>query len=255
VWATKWYHEHMEIRHGHGFGMNVEWAVDTTPLFEIIYPENRIVVDYDFEGLVLLGMVNIEKGFEWDYNSVLDAAMFNNFRITEKLEGLPLSLLKEMNVENEEGYVLTYFNRDAPPLKIKIKMANYVFLHKIVTGMNARSVWELLSTGKDIDAFKNTPEPFQKWLKCWVKELTKQYNAIWDIVQETFSRRPNSDIDPELFKQYREFRKWFALFVRNEPKKYHSALFALIDNQDVSPVIWKMIKPRGDDQSFRTEGE
>ena len=33
-------------------------------------------------------------------------------------------------------------------VKVKVKMADYLRLHKIITGMNARSVWELLSSGK-----------------------------------------------------------------------------------------------------------
>jgi RNA ligase len=252
LWATKWYHEHMKIRHGHGYGMKVEWAIDTTPLFEIIYPENRIVVRYDFEGLVLLGMVDIGQGFEWDYNSVLDAAMFNNFRITERLNK-PLEQLKEANIENEEGYVLTYFNRNAPPLKIKIKMADYVRLHKIVTGMNARSVWELLSTGKDFENLSEMPEPFQKWMNSWVDKLVTEYNQIFHQAYELYKQCPTVDTEVE---PYRDYRKRFALWVQKEaPKQYHSLLFAMLDNQDPSPVIWKMIKPRGDDQTFRTESE
>ena len=39
----------------------------TTPLFEIIYPENRIVVKYDFEGLVMIGIVDIQTGYERNY--------------------------------------------------------------------------------------------------------------------------------------------------------------------------------------------
>jgi RNA ligase len=35
-----------------------------TYLFEIIYPENRIVCSYDFEDLILLGMIHTETGDE-----------------------------------------------------------------------------------------------------------------------------------------------------------------------------------------------
>ena len=37
---------------------------DYTYLFEIIFKENRIVVNYDFEDVVLLGMVNTKTGYE-----------------------------------------------------------------------------------------------------------------------------------------------------------------------------------------------
>ena len=39
-------------------------AKDYTYLFEIIYPENRIVCNYDFEDLILLGMIHTKTGDE-----------------------------------------------------------------------------------------------------------------------------------------------------------------------------------------------
>jgi len=38
-------------------------------LFEIIYKENRIVCDYDFEDVVLLGIINTKTGSEVNLHS------------------------------------------------------------------------------------------------------------------------------------------------------------------------------------------
>ena len=250
-WATKWYHEHRKILHGDGFGGTVEWPINSTPLFEIIYDENRIVVQYDFEGLVLLGIVDNEKGFEWDYKSVLDTGKFNNYRVVARRINVPVSELKNENVQNEEGYVLTYFKKDEPPLKVKVKMADYVRLHKILTGMNARSVWERMSSGEGVDHFSSAPEHFKKWLFAWRDYLTTKYNRIYGDANAAL----NFEIPRLRQPDERERRKVFAMYVQDQPEELRGVLFALYDEKDPAPIIWKQIKPRGDDRTFRTEGE
>jgi RNA ligase len=251
IWATKYYHEYKKIRKGDGYGGNVEWPIESTPLFEIIYNENRIVVQYDFEGLVLLGIVDNEKGFEWDYKSVLKVGEFNNYQVVQQKTGASIHQLKSENVENEEGFVLTYFKQDGPPLKVKIKMEDYVRLHKIVTGMNARSVWERLSSGEGVDSLDSMPEHFKKWLFQWRDKLVLKYENIWQRAVDAFMMRPTRYSNLE----DREYRKQYAQYVITLPEDLRSVMFALIDDKDPSPLIWKQIKPRGDDQSFRTEGE
>lgn len=54
AWATKWFNKYAEYS---------AFDFEYTYLFEILASWNRIVVDYDWEGLVLLGRVNIEYGF------------------------------------------------------------------------------------------------------------------------------------------------------------------------------------------------
>jgi hypothetical protein len=252
LWATNWYLKHRKIQHGDGYGMNIDWPIETTTLFEIIYPENRIVVKYDFEGLVVLGMVDNEKGFEWDYKSVASHAEFNNFLMAEKLDDIALAQLKEANIENEEGYVLTYLKRDAPPLKVKVKMADYLRLHKIVTGMNARSVWELLSSGQGIGGFEHTPEHFQKWLNSWSNKLNQEFQDILVTAQDIWTHRPDR-LELENEKMYRAA---FARYVISHNMRFiNGVLFAMFDGKDTAPIIWKSIKPRGDETTFRTEGE
>ena len=252
LWATDWYMKHRKIQHGDGYGGTVEWPIETTTLFEIIYPENRIVVKYDFEGLVVLGMVDIEKGFEWAYEDFSFHAQFNQFRVTKKIDGVSLMKLKEANIENEEGYVLTYLKRDAPPLKVKVKMADYLRLHKIVTGMNARSVWELLSSDTNMSQFEHTPEHFKKWYFFWRDKLLQEYDdVLFDAVRFWRNRPKRSAEDTD-----RSYRAVFAQYVRTfAPEPLRGVLFAMLDNKNIDPIVWKIVKPRGDDATFRTEGE
>ena len=156
------------------------WPDGYTPLFEIIYPENRIVVSYDFAEPVLIGMVYNETGFEMPYFVLQHIAASNGIRIVENINGAKLEELKNTNVENEEGYVLTYAGKSLKdPLKVKVKMADYVRLHRIITGMNPRSVWEMLNTGSyDPMKFEDCPKEFKIWLDLWVKKLYDEFRNI-----------------------------------------------------------------------------
>ena len=245
LWATEWFKD----RVGFPYSLKIE-IEHFTFLFEIIYKNNRIVVDYDWEGLVHIGTVHKQSGKELSpkyHKNVFEANECFPIKTAREIN-LSLKEVLCINTPNEEGFVVSY-----PGLKVKIKMADYVRLHKIVTGMNARSVWELLSTGKDFTQFESMPEQFQRWLKCWVKDLNSQHDNIFTTCQDFYKQCPSIDTEIE---PYRDYRKRFALWVQSEtPKEFHSVMFAMLDNQDPSSVIWKMIKPRGDDQTFRTEGE
>ena len=66
-----------------------------TYLFEIIYKENRIVVDYDYEDLVLLGIVDNADGYEFDmFNAnlqgitIADLHEAMGFRVVKKYDGI-----------------------------------------------------------------------------------------------------------------------------------------------------------------------
>jgi len=229
------------------------WPEGYTPLFEIVYSENRIVVKYDFNGLVMIGMVNNETGAEARMPA-LQKIVGDVFKVTSFTESRSISELKNENIENEEGYVVTYHGPVKEPLKIKIKMADYLRLHKIVTGMNARSVWELLSTGKGLDHLINMPEHFTRWLEQWNRKLTIEFYALYTAVESIYINRPMYEGgDKSYFRKYRA--ECAAYFFRQGRDDLKSAFFAMIDGKDPALAIWGMIEPRGDDRSFREDGE
>ncbi len=88
---------------------------DYTYLFEIIYDDNRIVVKYDYEDLVLLGMINTETGYEVDlYGDGVDVRfknMVNNlgFKVVKKYDGIrDYTELKDKVEQNAEGFVVRF---------------------------------------------------------------------------------------------------------------------------------------------------
>lgn len=107
-------------------------------LFEIIYPGNRIVCDYgDTDDLVLLAALSTETGGVrlpegWPGPS---AEQHPYRTLREALEAEPRP--------NAEGFVVTMFIPDGREERVKIKQDDYVALHRILTGTNARNVWEV----------------------------------------------------------------------------------------------------------------
>lgn len=234
LWATKWYREHTVYR-AEELGRQMRWPTGYTPLFEIIYPENRIVCSYSFEGLVLIGLVNNATGEEIPYHHVRFWANFNGIRCADVYTNIP----GNDNTENREGYVLTWFD---PYIKVKVKFEDYVRLHRIITGFSVKSVWEMLSQGKveEVNALASDttlPTEFRNWIGQVEGDLFDSYALIEKAAIAVYQRHGDG-----LFGS----RKDFAHYVfqqRYEHMGTPSVVFAMLDGQDYAPIIWKMLRP------------
>lgn len=102
-------------------------------LVEIVYPSNRIVVDYEgLDDLVYLASIRISDGGvePWFWPGPIVEEMGYD-SLAHALSAVPRP--------NREGLVV-YFPDSGE--RVKLKQADYVALHRILTGTNARSVWE-----------------------------------------------------------------------------------------------------------------
>lgn len=240
-WATNWLRKHYAQDDYYFWAHRAEHP-DCTMVFEIIYSENRIVVDYDFEGMIALGLVEIATGLERPRNELEAVAHRNGFKVVPKFDKSLAECAAE-DVPNEEGYVLTYSNG----VKVKVKFAEYVRLHRILTGLNPKTVWEMLSLGQHdaIDkllADPKMPVAFVTWLREVATELMVQYVQLERVAQSVFDARPASEV-----------RKDQALYFKQTPHLC-SVLFAMLDGKDYAPIIWDRIKPKVT-KTFKKDGE
>lgn len=247
---------------------------EATPNFEIIYAENRIVVDYDYEDCVLLGLVALHSGKELDRADVKEFADFNNFNLVKRHHKSLAECVSE-NIGNAEGYVLTY----STGLKVKVKFEDYCRLHRILTGLNPRSVWEMLvppsmlvqqskeqvnpedvvaeARAATVDSIQNDPKmpaDFLMWFNGWVGQLRGKYTELEKRAEEIFRDRKfqnwANEPSPEAMRMA---RKAHAEYFKRTPELC-GILFAMLDGKAYDDVIWKMIKPRGD-APFKKDGE
>ena len=208
---------------------------DATYMFELIVKWNRIVVDYgDREELVLLG-VNAPT-YECNYDALSAVADALGCDVAKKYDGISdYSTLKGMISDNSEGFVIRFSNGD----RMKIKGEEYLRLHKIMTEVSTKSVWEVLSTGGSMDSIlTDVPDEFYNKIKEYENELMEQFNILKKEYEWIFNKTRNV-----YFKVYdKEFNRGeFAELAKMY--KHPSILFALLDGKDISPIIWKIVKP------------
>jgi T4 RnlA family RNA ligase len=195
-----------------------------TYLFEIIYPENRIVVNYNnFEELVVLGVIETNTGKECNYDEMAN----EGFVLVKKYNGIKdYSTLKSMIGNDAEGFVIRFSNGD----RMKIKGEEYLRLHKIMTEVSTKSVWEVLSNGDNMEGLlKDVPDEFYDKIKEYETELRTNYNKIETICINRFNELKHLQK-----KEYAEEVKWH---------KYSSVLFSMYNGKPIPPTIWKLIKP------------
>jgi RNA ligase len=209
-----------------------------TYLFELIFPQNRIVVDYgNQERMVLLGIIKTESGEEVPYDDIF----FEGWDVVEKYDGVKdYTTLKNMVKNNHEGFVVRFSNGD----RMKVKGEEYIRLHKIMTNISTTSVWEVLSNGGKIEDFLNdVPDEFYVKIKNYVGELKYSFYQISEYCgkqHDGFRYGKYNDRYPEPTK------KEFAEFVNKNvnPPELRAVMFKMWDKKPYEPVIWKLIKPK-----------
>jgi RNA ligase len=250
-WATKWYNEHYHPSDS-GLYTDPDWPEGYTPLFEIIYKENRIVVSYEYEGLVLLGLVNIKTGFELSSEETSTWGNRNGLRVATEYQEFTLEKCKSFAESNREGFVLQYWNSKAPiPLRIKIKTEEYVRLHKVITGLNPKGIWEHLMSGYDPEALWRPAihnKQFVEWCTGWITTFQRMYDKTESEAISAFGRVAifsTSQLTRTTPKpDERATRKVWAMAIQQEPANLHPILFACLSGGDWKVQIWKQFEPK-----------
>ena len=223
-----------------------------TLVFEGLHRDLRIVIDYkERQELVLLAVIDNETGQEYSTESLESVATklgFNtplNFQLT--LEQARAASLGDGKCD-EEGYVLTWYRDGVPPFRLKMKFIEYLRLHRIVTGVSPKRIWEVLATeqSSELQEYLNHSTPwFAAFAKKWVKAMQAEYDRLHGEAHTRFQcaqimlkddSQRNWDTPHSIRKAYAE------RFTTPENKQYSSILFAMLDGKQIAPVIWKMVR-------------
>ena len=198
-----------------------------TYLFEIIYPENRIVCNYgEKEDLILLTIINNETGIEY----IEDIG----FPVVKRFDGIKdIAQLKALEEENKEGFVIRFSNG----FRVKVKFDEYVRLHRIITGVSNVTVWEYLMEERPFDELlEKVPDEFYDWLTNTKKGLIDKFNEIYSV----------------FIDDYAEIKKDIA--VKAYTKRYPHLIFQMFrqDEEKARQIIWKSIRPKFS-KAFKTD--
>jgi len=218
---------------------DVDFGNRATYLFEIVYPENRIVIDYnDLDDLILLGSVGMDTGTSLGPEIAKKVINWQG-PVTETFN---YSTWAEALAAPErprcEGIVIRSLEHD---IRVKLKQDDYVALHKIVTGLNARVVWSYIKDAKPLqELLEPLPDEFRPWVEDVARRLELEHVSRLSLLDSGWR-----GIKKNLDEDYS--RKEFAEFVFKHPwtKENSWAMFALEDGKDISTKMWDILKPEG----------
>jgi RNA ligase len=205
-----------------------------TYLFEIIYPENRIVVDYgDMEDLILLAVIDTETGADCVELPGI------GFPVVKKYDGVDqFDELMALNEQGREGFVVRFRSR----LRVKIKFEQYKIIHRLVTWGGPKEIWQMLREGQAPSKWiGDTPDEFFAWIKETESYLVKAYKTIEEACKTEINLIRTQLADAP--------RKDYAERIRQGV--YPSVLFAMLDDKPYADPIWKLIQPNSAGKPFR----
>lgn len=208
-----------------------------TYLFEIIDPDNRIILDYgDRRDLFLIDVVPNDGRLSLTYDQLTGIAGAIGCPIVprnalESASDATFRKLVNRPARNSEGLVVRFDDG----LRVKVKYEEYLRLHESLASVNARSIWEFLKDGKGMEGLlADVPDEFYPWVRSIAGELEAAFGKTRAEAQSIF--------DGARLRLGEASRKEYAAeFARHG--RLASILFGMLDGKDPSSIIWTMIRP------------
>lgn len=176
IWATA------KLRKAIATGLVLE--ENYTYLMELIYPTNRIVINYgDVEWMIYLdsydlrsyerlGLVGYAPFKEYadltgDYSTFGTVATY----LKNDLQNMDV-FLKDESFKNKEGVVVIFSDGS----RLKFKTEEYCLLHRVKFGLTPLAVWETMVQGT-IEAYAvQVPEEFRTLFETYHRTLKTKFN-------------------------------------------------------------------------------
>lgn len=235
------------------------WApsAGVTALFEIVYPSNRIVLDYEgVDDLICLGTVSIATGGnvpnDWPGTRAKTLPYSN---VAQALAATPR--------QNAEGMVI-YF--PVTGHRVKLKQADYIALHRVMTNTSPRKLWEYLAVEACKGMIENpkhwagklgigperaagivaagddwrermlagVPDEFFAWCKKALADIELAAQSVRADVVATVANLPQS-----------ADRKSIAAYLEGNPHK--TAVFNVLAGKEIDTYCWRAAYPAASD--------
>lgn len=254
-----------------------------TYLAEILYPENRIVVNYgDRKDLVLLAAYR-PNGTEAPLGEVADTwapigSVVTRWPNTKPLADIAAAAAENMRIDglkttgtDAEGYVIRF----ASGLRAKCKFSEYCRLHKALTGTNARDIWRYLGAQLFADQppkrlgqtlgcspeeaaslaaieggalrqlLEQVPDEFDTWVRGVVADIEMAFVCLCSRIADEFTR----------LTHLHDNRAAFAAMANQiDDRTVRAGLFQMLDGRDINLLAWKAVKPEPSDP-FKVDEE
>jgi RNA ligase len=245
-----------------------------TYLFEVTYPGNRIVIDYgDLDDLILLGAVHIETGIYYGPNDSVCShwpgprpEVFEHHTLADALTAPPRP--------NAEGLVIRYLDGPSAGMMLKLKQADYVQAHRLLSGLTARRLWERIAVHSIRECHPDMPsrqigqalhldiadvdgilQAGPNWMDDIRKTMPEEFTA-WIDETATRLRDEAASVAREVAvvtaAMFGRPRKEAARIIATH--QYRGLVFAALDVKPIAPGVWAMIRP-AHERPFMVRGE
>jgi RNA ligase len=204
-----------------------EWDHALTALFEIVYPENRVVLNYGRkESLVLLGVRSTETHADpfylpdllrWAHSFDLELPDYYAFNSWKEI----LDARDQLDYD-AEGFVARF----ADGQRFKFKGDAYLRAQKLMTEMTIKTVLNEIQNGTLELTLAAVPEDFHGPTRALEAQIEQTVDATRARIRAAYQSAPKTS------------RKAFALWVEAHAKDDAPYLFALWDGKRLLPMIY-----------------
>jgi len=212
-------------------GLDVGRHDGYTDMFEILYPERPLVVDYgDRERLVYTGSVERATG-KWKlFDDYDDSAQLYHFESVQQMLEAPQS-------SNMEGYVLAWPQEHQT--LIKVKFDEYLTLSRAIQSNSAKRIIQALSGGQADQlraSVEKLPSAVRRIVEKNIADIQAQFNSDY--------RDLRAEIDPILahITTLPDRATIGSYVAKSFPKNISSAVFtAMKGESELQEYVWKKL--------------
>lgn len=200
-----------------------------TVLVEIVYPGNRVVVNYgDRAFLALIAVRETATGEELELDEV--AAMATEMGMEWAGGRGSVGVASFEHAPNTEGYVVRWPHSG---LRVKVKASDYVAAHRLLDQVAPRRVLELIRSGKADDVRAQLPAHARERFDEIASDLHEKLVALLiaaHVTLQTFGR------------ELRESRKAFALAIRDRHQDVKAMAFRMADGKETWGLACDLVR-------------
>eukprot|EP00092_Neocalanus_flemingeri_P095539 GFUD01121558.1.p1 GENE.GFUD01121558.1~~GFUD01121558.1.p1 ORF type:complete len:346 (-),score=99.27 GFUD01121558.1:129-1166(-) len=200
---------------------DLELDQEYTYCFEVIYSTNKIIVNYESEeDMFLIAKIHTKTGKEEGIHGLglRTVKQFASIGGIEKLEEL-----KNLDKENEEGFVVKFQNN----FRIKLKFKTYFEKHRAkYCRYSEQQIWNFLMKGEEIPK-KDISEEEQEMIRT----MKIAFNTKFESLKAEY----------ENIKQNSKDEKDTITKIKKSSNP--GAIFSFDKGQNCDQIIWRLLKP------------
>ena len=203
-------------------------------LFEIIYPENKLVVDYgDTDDIFMLGMIDNISGKDIS-PSEAEMHLGHIFTFAKRYDGLKdwRNIREEFSGENREGFVVRFSNG----FRMKMKYEDYFKKHFLKSYLTEKHVFSFYYDNK-VDELHELMVEFDEENQMMIEKMLQKFDYHYNRIKET----AQAEFEKMGYPVGTQMNKETAERIKKECK-YDCLVFRLVRGLDIDYDVMNILK-------------